>query len=51
MRQKHATCDKIALCKWAYLCDMRLLHAVVHCSTPWVEIVFAQLLGTSSYLT
>ena len=23
-----ATCDKIALCKRAYLCDMRLLHAV-----------------------
>ena len=28
MRQKHATCDKIALCKRAYLCDVRLLHAV-----------------------
>ena len=26
--KKHAMCDKIALCKWAYLCDMRLLHAV-----------------------
>ena len=25
---RHATCDKIALCKRAYLCDMRLLHAV-----------------------
>ena len=28
VRQKHATCDKIALFKRAYLCDMRLLHAV-----------------------
>ena len=25
---RHATCNKIALCKRAYLCDMRLLHAV-----------------------
>ena len=25
---RYATCDKIALCKRAYLCDMRLLHAV-----------------------
>ena len=24
----YATCNKIALCKQAYLCDMRLLHAV-----------------------
>ena len=28
MLSTHATCDKIALCKRAYLCDMRLLHAV-----------------------
>ena len=28
MRQKHATCKKIALCKRGYLCDMRLLHVV-----------------------
>ena len=25
---RYATCDKIALCKRAYLCDMWLLHAV-----------------------
>ena len=25
---RHATCNKIALCKRAYLCDMQLLHAV-----------------------
>ena len=25
---RYATCNKIALCKRAYLCDMRLLHAV-----------------------
>ena len=25
---RYATCHKIALCKRAYLCDMRLLHAV-----------------------
>ena len=25
---RHATCNTIALCKRAYLCDMRLLHAV-----------------------
>ena len=36
MRQKHATRDKIALCKRAYLCDMRLLQAV---SCKKVEIV------------
>ena len=29
VRQKHATCDKIALCKRAYLCDVR--HATVDC--------------------
>ena len=27
-QQKHAMCDKLMLCKQAYLCDMRLLHAV-----------------------
>ena len=25
---RHAACNKIVLCKKAYLCDMRLLHAI-----------------------
>ena len=54
MRQKHATCDKIALCKRVYLCDMQLLHAVagkfersilVHTSYQQVTLVGGMLSG------